>query len=110
VVAFEPHGRNSLPEISPPVSLRDYLRTDATGAAHLRLLFAPEAQQRRGDMGQTATPVSVLVGPEGGLTGEEEQTAVAAGFTPVRLGPRVLRTETAAIVALALLQREFGDL
>jgi 16S rRNA (uracil1498-N3)-methyltransferase len=52
----------------------------------------------------------VLVGPEGGLTDEEEQAAIAAGFTALRLGPRVLRTETAAIAVLALLQRQFGDL
>jgi len=52
----------------------------------------------------------VLIGPEGGLTDAEEQAAVAAGFVPVRLGPRILRTETAAITALALVQREFGDL
>jgi 16S rRNA (uracil1498-N3)-methyltransferase len=57
-----------------------------------------------------AAGVTVLVGPEGGLTDEEEQAAVAAGFTALRLGPRVLRTETAAIAALALLQRRFGDL
>jgi RNA methyltransferase len=52
----------------------------------------------------------VLIGPEGGLAEAEQQAAVAAGFVPVRLGPRVLRTETAAIAALSLLQREFGDL
>ena len=52
----------------------------------------------------------MLIGPEGGLAQAEQQAAVAGGFTPVRLGPRVLRTETAAIAALTLLQREFGDL
>jgi 16S rRNA (uracil1498-N3)-methyltransferase len=54
--------------------------------------------------------ITVLIGPEGGLAEAEQEAAVAAGFRPVRLGPRVLRTETAAITALALLQREFGDL
>jgi 16S rRNA (uracil1498-N3)-methyltransferase len=57
-----------------------------------------------------AGPVTVLIGPEGGLTIEEQERAVAAGFLGVRLGPRVLRTETAAIAALTLLQRQFGDL
>jgi 16S rRNA (uracil1498-N3)-methyltransferase len=52
----------------------------------------------------------VLIGPEGGLSGEEQAAAAAAGFLAVRLGPRVLRTETAAIAALTLLQREFGDI
>ena len=52
----------------------------------------------------------MLIGPEGGLTQEEQERALAAGFIGVRLGPRVLRTETAALTALALLQQEFGDL
>jgi 16S rRNA (uracil1498-N3)-methyltransferase len=52
----------------------------------------------------------VLVGPEGGLTDSEQEAAVLRGFTAVRLGPRVLRTETAAVVALSLLQQARGDL
>jgi 16S rRNA (uracil1498-N3)-methyltransferase len=52
----------------------------------------------------------VLIGPEGGLADEEQQLAEGAGYTAVNLGPRVLRTETAAIAALTLLQRQFGDL
>jgi 16S rRNA (uracil1498-N3)-methyltransferase len=54
--------------------------------------------------------LTVLIGPEGGLSAEEQAAAAAAGFLAVRLGPRVLRTETAAIAALTLLQREFGDI
>ena len=61
-------------------------------------------------MPKPAHSVTVLIGPEGGLTQEEQERARAAGFVGVRLGPRVLRTETAAIAALTLLQREFGDL
>jgi 16S rRNA (uracil1498-N3)-methyltransferase len=52
----------------------------------------------------------VLIGPEGGLADVEQEAAVKSGFTPVRLGPRVLRTETAAVCALTLLQQKFGDL
>ncbi len=108
VGACEQCGRNRLPEISAPVPLREHLRTD--GAADLRVMFAPEAQRRIGEVARAAGKVSVLVGPEGGLSDEEQQAAMAAGFTAVLAGPRVLRTETAAIVALTLLQREFGDL
>ena len=54
--------------------------------------------------------MTVLIGPEGGLTPQEQERALASGFVGVRLGPRVLRTETAALAALTLLQREFGDL
>jgi 16S rRNA (uracil1498-N3)-methyltransferase len=52
----------------------------------------------------------VLIGPEGGLEDVEHESAVAAGFKAVRMGPRVLRTETAAIAALTIIQRYFGDL
>lgn len=54
--------------------------------------------------------VALLIGPEGGLAEHEQQSAIRAGFEPVRLGPRILRTETAAIAALAALQHTFGDL
>jgi 16S rRNA (uracil1498-N3)-methyltransferase len=54
--------------------------------------------------------VSVLIGPEGGLSAAERQLAQTAGYRPVRMGPRVLRTETAAVVALALLQGLAGDI
>jgi 16S rRNA (uracil1498-N3)-methyltransferase len=73
------------------------------------LLLSPGATSRIDALPRPATSVTVLIGPEGGLTNAEQEAAVAAGFLPVRLGPRVLRTETAAIAALALLQREFGD-
>jgi 16S rRNA (uracil1498-N3)-methyltransferase len=54
--------------------------------------------------------VALLIGPEGGLDDDEVKLAEQAGFTPVRLGPRVLRTETASVVALSVLQALWGDL
>ena len=57
-----------------------------------------------------STKVELLIGPEGGLDDGEIMAAEAAGFTPVRLGPRVLRTETAAVTALSVLQAMWGDL
>jgi 16S rRNA (uracil1498-N3)-methyltransferase len=54
--------------------------------------------------------VVVLIGPEGGLAESEQRAALDAGFISVRLGPRILRTETAAIAALTVLQQRFGDL
>jgi 16S rRNA (uracil1498-N3)-methyltransferase len=59
---------------------------------------------------QTGTSATLLIGPEGGLSQTERETAYAAGFQGVRLGPRVLRTETAALAALATLQALWGDL
>jgi len=70
----------------------------------------PSATRRIEDVPRPAGGATVLIGPEGGLSDEEQAAAQAAGFTAVNLGPRVLRTETAAIATLTLLQREFGDL
>ncbi len=56
-----------------------------------------------------ALSIELLIGPEGGLGPGEEAAALGAGYRAVRLGPRILRTETAAIAALAALQSEFGD-
>ena len=116
VAACEQSGRNRLPEISSPETLTEFLRAASAetraqggGEAH-RLLLSPAAERRIGELQRPVGEALVLVGPEGGLADAEHEAAVAAGFTPVRLGPRVLRTETAAIAALALLQREFGDL
>jgi 16S rRNA (uracil1498-N3)-methyltransferase len=108
IAACEQSGRNRLPNVAPPVSLADVLRSGADREGG-RLLLSPGATSRLDALPRPATSVTVLIGPEGGLTNAEQEAAVAAGFLPVRLGPRVLRTETAAIAALALLQREFGD-
>jgi 16S rRNA (uracil1498-N3)-methyltransferase len=106
--ACEQCGRNRLPQVALPSQLREFLRQSAGDS--VRLLLSPEATRRIEDAPRSATGVTVLIGPEGGLSDAEQEDALAAGFTAVNLGPRVLRTETAAIAALALLQRAFGDL
>jgi len=106
--ACEQCGRNRLPEVALPAQLREFLRQSAGDG--VRLLLSPEATRRIEDAPRSATGVTVLIGPEGGLSEAEQEDALAAGFTAVNLGPRVLRTETAAIAALTLLQRAFGDL
>jgi 16S rRNA (uracil1498-N3)-methyltransferase len=108
IAACEQCGRNRLPEVALPAALREVLRQPAGDRA--RLLLSPDAVLRIEDVARPVTGVTVLIGPEGGLSDEEQADAQAAGFTAVHLGPRVLRTETAAIAALTLLQREFGDL
>jgi 16S rRNA (uracil1498-N3)-methyltransferase len=108
IAACEQCGRNRLPQVALPARLHEFLRQPA--ADSVRLLLSLSAQLRIEDMPRPAHGVTVLIGPEGGLSDAEQQDALAAGFTAVNLGPRVLRTETAAIAALTLLQREFGDL
>jgi len=110
VAACEQSGRTRLPQIAAPQTLREFLADERSNdAAPLRVLLSPDGARNLSDLPRTCA-ASVLIGPEGGLTPEERERAVAAGFLALRLGPRVLRTETAALVAVALLQRELGDL
>lgn len=107
VSACEQCGRNRLPAIETPRRLIDYLGGTLPGAGP-RLLLEPGAEE-----GRTAAiggEVTIAIGPEGGLDEEEIEAFRLAGFEPTRLGPRVLRTETAAIAALAWLQSRYGDL
>jgi 16S rRNA (uracil1498-N3)-methyltransferase len=108
IAACEQSGRNRVPEIETPTSLYEMLeQRTASGAA---LILSPGAALRIADVPATEAGATVLIGPEGGLAEVEQETALRSGFTPVRLGPRVLRTETAAVCALTLLQQKFGDL
>jgi 16S rRNA (uracil1498-N3)-methyltransferase len=116
IAACEQCGRNKIPELATPIDFFDALPADDAGAT--RLLLSPTGDLRiedLADVGQDSAPgvrkgITVLIGPEGGLEEAEQEAALAAGFKAVRLGPRVLRTETAAIAALTIIQRYFGDL
>jgi len=115
--ACEQCGRNRLPELLPPARLE--AACAATSAA-TRLVLAPGAAaslvatvrgMAEGADGLAAYHgIALLIGPEGGLSESEIRTALAHGFVAVGLGPRVLRTETAAIAAIGLLQGLAGDL
>ena len=108
VAACEQSARDRIPDIAAPVGLHDFLQGD--GSAGTRLLLSPTGTTAVGDLPQPVGRVIVLIGPEGGLAEGEQRAALAAGFEAVRLGPRVLRTETAAVAAVTLLQHRFGDL
>jgi len=107
VAACEQCGRNRVPEVLPVQPLeRSLTLVDATAR---RLVLLPEAAVPLTSLLPPDGPVVLLVGAEGGLAPEEAEAALAAGFTPVRLGPRVLRTETAGLAALAAIQALWGD-
>ncbi len=108
VAACEQSGRNRVPDIAAPVSIHEFL-AGADGDS-TRLLLSPTGELGIDALGDVGSGVTVLIGPEGGLTDIEQESALRAGFTPVRMGPRVLRTETAAIAALTIIQQKFGDL
>jgi 16S rRNA (uracil1498-N3)-methyltransferase len=104
--ACEQCGRNRLPEVGAPRSLDAFLAAPPGGAS--RLVLAPEGVALRDLPRPGAAGVVLLVGPEGGLSEAELARATAAGFVGASLGPRVLRTETAALAALAAVQAVWG--
>jgi 16S rRNA (uracil1498-N3)-methyltransferase len=106
--ACEQCGRNRVPLVAPVLDLPQYL-AGAMAQNARRLLLAPEGSTALNAMGKPLEPVIVMVGPEGGWEEGEMQAAHAAGFTAVRLGPRVLRTETAGAAVLAAMQAVWGD-
>ena len=108
IAACEQCGRARLPEVAEPRAFGTWLAEPPRAAA--RLLLSPDATLALDSAAQGATSVEVLVGPEGGLEDAERAAALAAGFLACRLGPRVLRSETAAIAAVAVLQATAGDL
>ena len=110
VSACEQSGRNRVPPVAPVAELAAWLARPVAGeAGALRLLLSPAGATRLRDLPRPAAFIVLLAGPEGGFTPEEEAAARHCSFTPVRLGPRVLRTETAAVAALAALQALWGD-
>jgi 16S rRNA (uracil1498-N3)-methyltransferase len=106
--ACEQCGRSVLPEVRPPLELPRHL-AEAPREGQ-RLVLSPSGPASLAGLASTTARVELLIGPEGGLDDSELDAAIRAGYSPVRLGPRVLRTETAGIVALAVLQALWGDL
>jgi 16S rRNA (uracil1498-N3)-methyltransferase len=104
--ACEQCGRNQVPGVAPPLTLAHWLGQRQDG----RLLFlSPLAEARLADLPQPNAMDCLVAGPEGGFDADEIAALHAAGAIPVRLGPRVLRTETAALAALAAMQTLWGD-
>ena len=108
VSACEQSGRARLPRLAEPLSLANYA---AAEAAPVKLVLDLKADLGLHDLSlPAAADVALLVGLEGGLSERDLATARAAGFTGLRLGPRILRTETAGLAAIAALQAVYGDL
>jgi 16S rRNA (uracil1498-N3)-methyltransferase len=103
VAACEQCGRNRVPHVAEARPLTAWLREWRTGGA----ILAPEGARPLRTLAMA--PTALLVGPEGGFTAREIDAARAADFVAVRLGPRVLRTETAGVAALAAINALWGD-
>ncbi len=106
IAACEQCGRNRIPEVRPVLPLAQFCRAAPAGGARLLLSPLAELGLRGAKLGGAVT---LAAGPEAGFTAEEEALFAETGFVPVRLGPRVLRTETAALAALAALNALAGD-
>ena len=107
IAACEQCGRNCVPDVLPAMTLTAYLQSCH---APIKWVLSPVATQALRDCNISDGDMALLIGPEGGLSDNEIAQASASSFQPLRLGPRVLRTETAAIVALSVLQALAGDL
>lgn len=111
ISACEQSGRNRLPDLRDALSLPAALAAgDQSGAHGSALLLDPSAKHRLADLPAPVGPVSLLIGPEGGLNSDEIALAQRHDYQSLRLGPRVLRTETAPLAALAAMQVLWGDL
>jgi 16S rRNA (uracil1498-N3)-methyltransferase len=117
VSACEQCGRNRLPSVEAPQPLLNYLGALAQANESLRLVLEPE-RARRAEHGaqsldsspQSVSRAEIAIGPEGGFAPEELEAFDLSSFSRMALGPRVLRTETAAIAAIVVLQARFGDM
>ncbi|MGY3265729.1 16S rRNA (uracil(1498)-N(3))-methyltransferase [Lysobacter sp. HA35] len=107
--ACEQCGRATVPDVAAPVTLAAALASLETHTMHL--LLDPEGAHSLRTMAlDDASSICIAVGPEGGWSPLDREQLRAAGFDGLRLGPRILRTETAGLAAIAALQARFGDL
>jgi 16S rRNA (uracil1498-N3)-methyltransferase len=108
ISACEQCGRNRIPDVKEPISLGSWLKESSVENG---FVLSPHEGKRLQNISiHPNTPVILLIGPEGGLSEEEMQMINQANFTPLHLGPRILRTETAAVSAITALQCYFGDM
>lgn len=125
--ASQQSGRDRIPEISPPARLEEYLSSQITPSARgyvedikgvkqdpaISIILSERHNERNLKKVLSSVKdtrhITILVGPEGGFSKEEIDTAVDKGFIEVSLGPRILRTETAPISAISIVQYELGD-
>ncbi|MEJ2692685.1 MAG: 16S rRNA (uracil(1498)-N(3))-methyltransferase [Candidatus Thiodiazotropha sp.] len=106
VNACEQSGRCRLPALDTPLEVSEALQTHNSASA---LLLDHRSDITLHELKRPKSSVTILVGPEGGLSGDERKLATSQGFSGVRLGPRVMRTETAPLAAIAAIQTLWGD-
>jgi 16S rRNA (uracil1498-N3)-methyltransferase len=105
--ACEQSGRNRLPELSAPVHFSEWVQQEHQ---HLKLVLDPEAEQSFARIKHPTSGLIIMSGPEGGFSEGEIRQAMAHDFINIRIGPRILRTETAAVAAMSAAQMLWGDM
>jgi 16S rRNA (uracil1498-N3)-methyltransferase len=108
IAACEQSGRAMIPLVHAPLTLAQWLSQHAT-ADSLNLLLNPVGAKRLASLNKPALAIHLLIGPEGGLSPAEIELASQHHFQSIVLGPRILRTETAALTAIASMQTLWGD-
>lgn len=108
ISACEQCGRNVLPEIHAPLDIMAWLR-QVQGMTDMKLILLPQGAASLHTQPKPQAGIVLLIGAEGGFTTAESEAALNCGFIPIRMGARVLRTETAAIAGLSALQTLWGD-
>jgi 16S rRNA (uracil1498-N3)-methyltransferase len=106
ISASEQSGRTYIPKIANPTSLYQWLSTESSD---LKFILNPIKGLSINDFDNSPHSISILIGPESGFDEKEVDLAVNSGFQSLTLGPRILRTETAALATLSVLQSKFGD-
>jgi 16S rRNA (uracil1498-N3)-methyltransferase len=107
IAACEQSGRNTVPVVHPAIDIDKWC---AQPSNELKLTLHPKAKYSVNTLPAPSAGIRLLIGPEGGLSDEEIMLTTERGFKEMLLGPRVLRTETAALTAITALQCRFGDL
>ena len=111
ISACEQSGRSSLPKISLPKKIEECLslKNEKIGN-HLKLILSPKEKNTLQSLNNPSVKnIDIMVGPEGGFTEEELNQTIKSNFVPIGLGPRILRTETAPLSILSILQYKYGD-
>jgi len=109
ISACEQTGRSIIPDILSPIHLVQWLSNQNQTANSLKLILTPAKAQNINHLEKPSSPVVFMVGPEGGFSEKEMNLALSSSFVPVNFGKRVLRTETASVVALSIMQNSWGD-
>ncbi len=108
IAACEQCGRNVLPIIHPPLDIMVWLQK-IRGSTHSKFILLPQGAASLQSQQKPDGAAVLLIGAEGGFSAAESDSALLCGFTPIKLGARVLRTETAAVAGLSALQTLWGD-